>query len=155
MIFPAVTAILGLAGAGLSLFGSNSAAKAAEKAARRQQQVADIEARNIELTTAENIGRARTNARRRLARIRSEYGTSGVVADGSTADVFAETAGRLELEIQDAARAGVMDAANRRSAGETAAWEGRVRAASMRMQSYGTLLSDVTRTTGNIYNLVS
>lgn len=155
MIFPAISAILGLAGAGLSFWGSSQSAKATEKAARRQQEVAALEARNIELQTAENISRGRINARRRLGRLRADLGTSGVVFGDSTADAFAETAGQLELEIQDAARSGAMDAQNRRDAGTMAAWEGSVKAASIRMQSVGTLLSDVTRTAGNLYSLRS
>ena len=155
MIFPAISAILGLAGMGLSLWGASQSAKAAEKAARRQQEIAALEARNIEAQTAENISRGRINARRRLGRLRADLGTSGVVFGDSTADAFAETAGALELEIQDAARAGAMDAQNRREAGNMAAWEGSVKAASMRMQSVGTLLSGATSIAGNIYSLRS
>lgn len=155
MIFPALSAILGLASAGMSFFGGLSASKAAAKAAARQQQVADLNARNIELTTAENTARARVNARRSLARLRVMSGVSGVVDDGSTADVFTETAGRLEVEIQDAARAGAMQAQNVRNEGAMAAWEGRTRAAAMKMQSFGTLLTDVTHVASNVYNLMS
>ncbi len=155
MIFPAISLILGLAGSWLSFKGANDSAKATEAAARRQQEVAAMDARNIELQAAENAARARANARRNLARLRSDAGTSGMVFGDSMEDAFVETSGRLELEVQDAARAAAMAAANRRSQGDTALWEGRVRAASMKAQSYGTLLSDATRLSGNIYNLVS
>lgn len=153
MIFGAITSILGLAGSWLSYSGTKAAAKAQEQAALRQQEAARLQARNIENQTAENLTRARVNARRRLARLRADYGTSGIAFGDSTESVFAETSGRLELEIQDAARAGAMDAQNIRSAGDMAAWEGRVRAAGMRQQAMGTLLSDTLQTASNLYSL--
>ena len=147
-----IPAIMALASAAVSAAGGMASSKATRKAAERQRQVAEMEARNTELQTAENMNRMRANAQRRLARLRSGAADSGVVStSGSTAEVFAETEGRLELEVQDAARSGAMEAQNIRSAGENAAWEGRARAAAMKIKTYGTLISDVGRAARSAY----
>lgn len=155
MFFSAISAVLGLAGTWLSFKGAQDSAKATVQYAKRQQEVAALDARNIERQAAENAIRARVNARRNLARLRGNMGTSGMVFGDSMEDAFVETAGRLELDVQDAARAAAMESQNRRSQGDVALWEGRVRAGAMQMQSYGTLLSDASRMAGNLYNLKS
>jgi hypothetical protein len=58
----------------------------------------------------------------------------------------------MELEIQDAARAGRMEAANTRSAGNLALWESRVGALATRTEATGSLLSSVSSTAGVAYN---
>lgn len=132
------------AGSAISAAGSGYAAKGAEEAARAQRDAAEKQARNVELQTAENVSRQRSNANRALARLRADYGNSGIVLDGSIEDAYSETTGRLELELQDAARAGAMQAANIRSHGEMAMWEGRQAAAATRLQGYGSLLSSAS-----------
>jgi hypothetical protein len=132
-------------GAGLSFMGSQKAAAAAEDAGEAQRDAANAQARNEELQTAENVRRERQNNRRDLARARAVMaGTSGMAMGGSLQDAFVETAGRLELEVQDKARAGAMDANNITSQGEMALWEAKAKASSTRMASYGTLLSSVS-----------
>lgn len=143
------TAVVSAIGAGVSFAGSQQQAKAAEQQGRMQQDAANAEANNAELQAAENIRRERINKRRRLARLRSDMNAGGVVMDGSSMDVFAETAGREELAIQDAARAANMDAANMRNSGTVAAWEARAMARATRVASYGTLLSDASKTASN------
>ena len=135
-------------GAGVSYVGAQKSANAAEDAAKAQKEAADAAALNEQLQNAESIKRERTNKRRRLARMRADYGTSGVVMADSSMDVFAETSGIMELQIQDAARAGEMNAANMRNQGAMSLWEGRTQAAATRMASYGTLLSDVGSAAG-------
>lgn len=134
-------AIAAAAGTAVSYVGAKNAADAAEEAGKAQKAAADAAARNEELQAAESIKRERLNKRRRLARMRSELNAGGVVMGDSTMDVFKETAGREELAIQDAARASNMDAANVRSQGNLALWEGRTAAVGQRISSYGTLIS--------------
>ncbi len=58
------------------------------------------------------------------------------------ADAFTETAGRLEVGIQDQARAGALNASNLQSQGDMALWESRAQASATRLSGYGTLLTD-------------
>lgn len=135
------SAIVTVIGAGVSYVGAQQQADQAEAAGKAQQEAAANSARNQELQAAESIRRERINNRRRLARLRSEMNSGGVTMADSSMDVFAETAGRTELSIQDAARSFNMDAQNTRSQGDLAAWEARALARATRVQSYGTLLS--------------
>lgn len=130
-----------LAGAATSFVGAQQSADAAEDAGRAQQEAAAQQARNEELQTAEAISRERDNKRRSLARLRATLGQTGLAMGGSLADSFTDTAGRLELDIQDKARAGAMNAQNIRSHGDMALWEARNQAIGARISSYGTLLS--------------
>lgn len=137
--------------AGVTYAGAQKAADAAEEAGKMQQLAADQSARNIELQTAENIRRERVNKRRRLARMRTNMaGTSGLVFDGTMQDAFTETAGQMELTIQDSARESAMQAQNVRSQGDMALWQGKAAAVSTRAQSYGTLLSDASSIAGKV-----
>lgn len=146
--FTWIALIAMIAGAATSFVGAQQSAKAAEDAGEAQKAAADASARNEELQNAEAIKRERINKRRRLARMRAAHGTSGLVMSDSSMDVFAETAGTMELQIQDAARAGNMEAANMRNQGSMALWEARTQAAATRMSSYGTLLSDASGVAG-------
>lgn len=132
------------AGAATSYIGAQKSADAAEDAGKAQQEAAAQEARNEELQTAENVRRERINNQRKLARLRVSLGTSGLAMGGSLQDAFTETAGTMELAVQDQARAGAMNAGNIRSHGDMALWEARNQAIGTRISSYGTLLSDVS-----------
>ena len=142
---------LAAASTAASADASKDAAKAQEQQGLLAQDAAKKAARNEELQVAENIKRARNNKRRRLARIRKGMLTSGLVFEGSLEDSFTETAGRMELEIQDAARAGAMNAQNIRAQGDLSLWEGRVAAVSSRMEATGTLLQGATSMAGTAY----
>ena len=139
-----------VAGAATSFVGAQASAQAAEDQGKMQAEAANAEARNAEIQAAESIKRERVNKRRRLARLRSDMSAGGVVMDDSSLDVFAETAGREELAIQDAARQTNLDAANTRNAGSMAQWEARALSRATQVKSYGTLLSD-TATAASSY----
>ena len=134
-------------GSAVSFIGSRQSADAQEKAGEAQQKASAQAARNEELQAAENVRRERVNKQRELARYRAQLaGTSGLSMQGSVLDAFAETAGRFELEAQDNARAGSMNAENLRSRGDVALWEARAGALGTRISAYGTLLSDIGST---------
>jgi len=137
----AISSVATAAAGVVSYVGQQQAADAAEDAGRMQKEAADAAARNAEAQSRESINRERINNRRRLARMRAKAGTSGLVMTGSALDVFAETAGVLELGVQDANRAGNMEAGNMRDQGAMSLWEARSTAAAQRLSSYGTLLS--------------
>lgn len=141
------------AAAAYSYDASQKSAKAQEQAGAYQQQAADQQAKNQELTAMENIRRERTNKKRRLARMHTGIvAGSGLVMEGSLEDAFTETAGLMELEIQDSARAAKMEAANTRSAGDLALWESRVQSIATRNEATGSLLSSAASMTGAAYN---
>lgn len=140
------TAVVSAIGAGVSYAGQQQQAKAQEEAGRAQAEAAAAAARNEEQQTAENIRRERVNKRRRLARMRSQMNAGGVVFSDSTIDVFKETAGNMELGIQDAARAGALDTVNLRNQGSMAAWEARAMARATRVAAYGSLISSASST---------
>lgn len=143
------TAVVSIIGAGVSYAGAQEQADNVEKQAQMEQDAAQAAASNEEQQAAESIKRERVNKRRRLARMRSQMNAGGVVMSDSTMDVFAETAGREELAIQDAARSSNMDAANLRSQGAAAMWEGRALARATRISAYGSLLSDSSKIATN------
>jgi hypothetical protein len=139
------------ASAAYSYDQSRKSAKAQEEAGVYQKMASDQAARNTALQNAENIRRARDNRSRRLARLRAGMaGTSGLVMEGSLEDAFAEAAGRTELEIQDAARAGNLDVANQQSAGALALWEARTQAVATRAQATGSLHSSASSIVGGL-----
>ena len=142
--FTWIAIIAMLAGAATSYVGAQNSAKTAEDVGKAQKDAADASARNEEMQNAEAIKRERINKRRRLARLRVGMANNGLQMTGSSMDVFAETAGNMELGIQDAARAGAMDASGLRNQGAMAQWEARTQAGATRMASYGTLLSDAS-----------
>ena len=136
-----------------SFNAAQDSADAQEQAGLNQKLAAEQEARNQELTLAENLRRERVNKRRRLARMRTAQNNGGLAFEGSSLeDSFTESAGLMELEILDAARAGSMEAANTRSAGDLALWESRVGALSTRREATGSLLSSVSSIAGVSYN---
>ena len=141
------------ASAAYSYDQSRKSAKAQEQAGVYQKMASDQAARNTALETAEADRRMRVNKKRQLARLRAGMaGTSGLVMEGSLEDAFAETAGRLELEILDANRRGAMEAANQQSAGDLALWEARTQAVATRVEATGSLLSSVGSIAGGAYN---
>jgi hypothetical protein len=145
MMYVGIATVVSAIGAGVTFAGAQASAKAAEQQGRDQMRAAEAAARNKELQTAENVRRERLNKRRKLARLRSEMNSGGVVMADSSMDVFAETAGNAELAIQDVARESSLDTTNTRNAGSMAAWEARALARATRVQSYGTLLSDTSK----------
>lgn len=147
-----LSAILTGIGTVASFVGQRQAAKATEEAGKAQSAAAAAAAHNEELQTAEAVRRERINKRRRLARMRADVGTGGLVMSGSTMDTFAEGAGMMELQIQDAARTGAMNAQNARSQGNMALWESRTSAASQRFASFGTLIQGGASVAGMAYN---
>lgn len=121
---PIISAIVGAVGTGVSIYGQAQAANAAQDAAAYNNKLAEQAARNKELEAVEAIKRERDANRARLGEIRARLGTTGTLADeGSPLLILGESAGRLELGIQDAARNASMQAAAMRAQGKMGLWE--------------------------------
>lgn len=142
---------LAAASAVVSFDASRDQARAAEQAGAIQKDAADKAADVAELEAAEASRRARDDKKRKLARIRTGMNQSGLVFDGSLEDVFAETAGRMELEVLDASRARLQEVQNIRGGGEMAMWEARTQAVAAHAQGVGTLLSSASSAAGAVY----
>ncbi len=145
------TLVIAAIGGTVTAIGQHKAAEATEDAGKAQREAAMQDARNKELQAAENAKRERLNHQRDLARMRARQAGNGLTMDGSQMDVFAETSGRLELGVQDKARADALDAQNLRSAGDMALWEAGASAAAQRISSYGTLLTTAGGAAGSYY----
>jgi hypothetical protein len=122
MFYVAVTATV--VAAGVSVYSQVSAAKAAEKAAEYNNDLAENEAKNRELESHEQIKRERIANRQKLAAIRNRLANSGVVTtSGTPLAILGEAAGNFELGIQDAARESSMQASALRAQGKMGLWE--------------------------------
>jgi translation initiation factor 1 (eIF-1/SUI1) len=138
-------AALGLIGSvastGLSIYGASQQASAAKQAARYNAAIAEAEAKNQELQTAEGIKRQRMNNRAALSELRNRLANSGTITtSGSPLTVQSETAGRMELAIADAARASAIQAESLRAKGRMGLWEADQMTRAARISMFGTAI---------------
>jgi len=113
-----------LAATGLSIYGQHQASKAQTAAAKYNDQLAQSEAANREQETRVGIQRQRVSNREALAGLRTRMAASGVQTTTGTPLILAgESAGRLEIGIQDAARSAAMQANSLRAQGKMGLWE--------------------------------
>lgn len=121
----AIGLIGGLASTGLQIYGMHQQGKAAKMTADYNNQLAQTEARNLELETSEGIKRERINQRGYLAELRARMGAGGgIQADtGSALSLMGEAAGRLEIGVADAARKANMQSASIQAQGRMGIWE--------------------------------
>lgn len=140
-----ILGLLGLFGTavstGFSIFAQNQAAEAQEQAAEYNNLLARREASNLEAETAESIKRRRIENRAGLADLRTRLASSGVLTTTGTPLLLqGEAAGRLELQIADAARSASMQAASLRAKGRMGLWEADQNTSAARMSMLGTAL---------------
>lgn len=133
-----------LASTGFSIFGQYQQAKAAEEAAEYNNKLARAEAANLEAETAEQIKRRRIENRAGLADLRTRLASSGVVTTTGTPLLLqGEAAGRLELQIADAARSASMQAASLRAKGRMGLWEADQMNSASRLSMLGTAIQGI------------
>lgn len=145
----AVGIIGSLASTGLSIYGQMQQAKAAEQAAEYNNKLAQNEATNQELQTSEAIKRQRQNNRSALAEIRTRLAGSGLQADtGTPLTVIGEAAGRMEIDIADAARRSAMQAESLRAQGRMGLWEADQQASASRLNMLATGIQGATSAFG-------
>ena len=133
--------ILGLtiAGTAISALGTIQQAQSQAAASRFNQQVAQRNQLLAQQRAEEQADRGRREARRFLGAQRAAVGASGLALEGSPMDVLADTASELELDIQTARHAALIDAM---SFGGAAGLEGSA-AANARAQGFLGVGSDV------------
>ena len=138
-----------VASTGLAMYGQRQQAKAQVAAARYNNQLAEAEARNVELETGEGIKRQRMAARAGLADLRNRMAGSGLVTtSGTPLMVVGESAGRIEVGIADAARAANMQATSLRARGKMGLWEADQYSAASRLSMFATGLGGLTSAFG-------
>lgn len=138
-----------VASTGLQLYSQHQQAKSAEAAAQYNNTLAEREATNTELQTAEGIKRQRINDRAALAELKVRLSASGSQSTtGSPLSLIGDVAGRQEITIADAARNASMQAASLRAKGKMGLWEADQVASASKLQMFGTALQGATSAFG-------
>lgn len=139
----------GLVGTGLQMYGQYQAGKQAKAAAAYNNKLAQIEARNIENESMESTRRTRISQRGNLAKMRVAAANSGVQSNtGLPVQLISEAAGRMEIEVADAARKANMQAASVRDRGRMAVFEAKQFAAGQKLNMLGTAISGAANFSG-------
>lgn len=145
----AIGLIGGLASTGLQMYGQHQQGKAATQAAKYNNALAEMEARNLEMETAEGIKRERINHRAYLAELRNRTAASGVQTDtGTPLALMGEAAGRLEIGVADAARKANMQSASIQAKGRMGLWEAEQFKRANKLAMIGTGIQGVTNAIG-------
>ena len=135
-----------VASTGLQLYGQHQQAKAVKSAASYNNNLAEAEAHNTELETAEAIKRTRINNRASLAEARASLSDSGTLTtSGSPLNLLGEAAGRMETGIADAARASAMETERLRQKGRMGLWEAKQQAKAIKLNMLGTGIAGLTK----------
>lgn len=141
---PIVAAALAVAGAGVSFYGQQQAAKAAEITGKYNADLQRSEAEQTTIATAENARRRQRENTRVLAAQRNALAAAGLTLEGSPLAVFGDTAQALEREILDLG----YEAQTKRRAllagANLSVFESKAQASAMRTQSYASLASNLS-----------
>jgi hypothetical protein len=87
---------------GVAVYGQMQQAKAAEETAEFNAKIAENEANLKQQRGLENIRRQRAQNRRYLSRQRALISGRGIALEGTALEVLGQSAGKLEVGIQDA-----------------------------------------------------
>jgi hypothetical protein len=113
-----------VASTGLQIYGMSQQAGAQKQAARYNALLMEREAANREAETSQAIVRRRQSNVSALSEIRAALAAAGTrTTTGSPLGLMGEAAGRMDLDIADAARAAAMQAASLRAKGAMGLWE--------------------------------
>ncbi len=142
-IFPAISAIAGLAGLFMQHQATRAAAKQAEYDAEYEAQVAENQAEQEKLNIAEQEKIERKQTARRRAAQRASYAKSGVLLEGTPLTMLSEQAGVDEQNIQQGNLESRQRQANIRSGGKAALQSGKNRSSAIRQAGNINLLTSV------------
>jgi len=145
-----VAAGAAMVGAGVSAYGQMQQAKTAAQAGEYNAKLAESEAIQTEIDSRENIRRARQDNRRfRGAQRAAMAKAGGVLGEGSPLLIEAETAGMLELGIQDQRRQAQMEAKRLRAQGAMGLWSARRESQAYKLGAAATLFSGASQAVGS------
>lgn len=106
--------ILSVVGGGIGAYGQLKESEAQARASEYNANVAEMNAEQAILISAQDERRQRIIARKELGSIRAAYGASGVSMEGSPMDVLAESTANAELDALNIRYAGQAKAAGLR-----------------------------------------
>ena len=145
-ILETVALAASVAGTAVSAVGSIQAGKAQEEAAAQNAANQRAQAEAEQSAAEEQMRRERANNRERLSTMRAKMAMSGAsISQGSPLAALGETAGRLELGVQDFFQRSREQYAARQSAAAMGIWEGGQASSAANTQAFGTVLSGATK----------
>jgi hypothetical protein len=143
------SAVLAIAGIGVSVYGQREAAKAAEATAKYNAGLARSQADQSNAVAAENMRRKQRENSQLLAAQRSALAARGLQMEGTPLAILGESGMMLERDILDMGFEASSRARSLMASAEMGLWEGRQQAGAMRMQSLATGLSGAAQTGTN------
>jgi len=135
--------IMAIGSAVMGYMGAQQSAKAMEQAGKSANDLAKLEATNMDNETRESAFREGENNQARIAELRAQMRSQGGSLRGSAGDVVGKVGGRLELEIMDSVRASSIAASARRQAGAMEEWNAKAGAQGKRISALGNLFSGI------------
>ena len=149
-----ITAGISLATTAVQMSAAESAADDVTAAQRANARNLEIEARNREIETGEQIKRQRIKDRQERAAIRARLAKSGTLTtSGTPLLILGEAAARQNLAIMDAVRGANRDASALRQEGGMKLWEADANDAAAKNNSTATAVSGVASAVGSSYSL--
>jgi len=135
---------------GLGIYGQRKQASAANKVgnqnaaqvketARQNQQLAEMEAKNIEVENQQQVLRKNEVGQSNLATMRARMGSSGVsLSTGSNLEIMGISAGRMATEYADMSREASIKAARFRYDGAREVYEAGIQAKNIKTNAKNT-----------------
>lgn len=148
---PLIAVALAAVGTGVGVYGAVAQGDAAKDAGKRQQDIANQNAKAEQAAAALEAGQIRRRNLLRLGSQRAGAAKSGVLIDDSAMDVITDSAIQGELEALSAIYSGSSSAAAHRNRGSLAAWEGRRARSASYINAGSTLIGGIGLGVGN-YN---
>lgn len=138
------TTVVSLIGAGVSYYGQQQAADAAEDAAAFNATQQRLEARQRQEEAAENARRKQAEASRYQAAFRASLAANGLAMEGTPLEVLGEDSNLLARDILDIGYQASSEARRLKAGAGLSIMEGGNTASALRIQSYGTALQGVS-----------
>ncbi|MGH8702050.1 MAG: hypothetical protein ACREVR_12880 [Burkholderiales bacterium] len=141
-------AVIAIAAAAVSAYGAIQQGQAAKQQARFNADVADQNAKAARANSVMQQQQQQRETYKRLGAIRANQGASGGTMEGSALDVLGETAAQSELEKQNIAYRGELQARGHTNTATLDLMQGKQAEKSANIQAAGTLLQAAGRTSG-------
>lgn len=146
MFFGAIGLIGGLLSTGLAISGAKAQDKMQRQVAKYNARLAEMEAHNRELETAESIRRQSINDRSARATLLTRAAASGSsTTSGSIPLIMGKAAAAQTLAINDAARAAAIQASALRQRGAMELWKSKVSSLNTRNQIRGLAIQGIAQ----------
>ena len=143
-----IAAAAAAAGAGVAAYGQYQQGKAQERLLNYNARVRDEEAATQERDAKIRADQLRLANKKLMAKARTVQGTQGVLMAGSPLDVLADTAGQLEMSVQEVRRGGTIEGARLRREAIFDRMQGRAARRGANYAAAGTLLTGAGQAAG-------